>query len=95
MSYHSTAAFWMWSFKFNKHMKMSDGIFNPTCPFRDHSVLQHPGDLSHELEDICAMHEADGSLDQDNVFVPQYDLRSHAAPVHNAPSHAASIQRRQ
>jgi len=93
MSNHSTPTFWMWSFKFNKPMKMCDGIFNPTYPFRDPSVLQHPGDLSHE--DICAMHAADGGFDQDDVSVLQYDLRSHAAPVHDAPSHAASIERRQ
>jgi len=91
MSDHSTPTFWMWSFKFNKPMKMCDGIFNLTYPFRDPSVLQHPGDLSHE--DTCAMHAADGSFDKDNVSVPQYDLRSHAAPVHDAPSHAASIER--
>ena len=68
-------------------------FFNPTYPFRDPSVLQHPGHLSHE--DIFAMHAADGGFDQDDVSVPQYDLRSHAAPVHDAPSHAASIERRQ
>jgi len=93
MSDHSTPTFWMWSFKFNKSMKMCDNIFDPTYPFRDPSVLQHPGHLSHE--DICAMHAANGGFDQDDVSVPQYDLRFHAAPVHNAPSHAASIERRQ
>ena len=41
MSDHSTPTFWIWSFKFNKPMKMCDGIFNPTYPFRDPSVLQH------------------------------------------------------
>jgi len=41
------------------------------------------------------MHAADGGFDQDEVSVPQYDLRSHAVPMHNAPSHAASIERRQ
>ena len=41
------------------------------------------------------MHEADCGFDQDNVSVPQYDLRSHAAPGNDAPSHAASIGRRQ
>jgi len=41
------------------------------------------------------MHAADSGFDQDDVFVLQYDLRSHAAPVHNAPSHAASIEHRQ
>ena len=72
---------------------MCDGIFNPTYTFRDPSVLQHPGDRSHE--DIC-MHATNGGFDQDDVFVPQYDLRSHAAaPVHDAPSHAVSIERRQ
>ena len=39
MSDHSTLTFWMWSFKFNKPMKMCDGIFYPTYPFRDPSVL--------------------------------------------------------
>jgi len=93
MSDHSTPTFWTWSFKFtvNKPMKMCDGIFYPTYPFRDPSVLQHPGHLSHK--DICAMHAADGGFDQDNVSVPQYDLRPHAAPVHDAPSHATSIER--
>jgi len=62
-------------------------MFNPTYPFRDPSVLQHPGDLSHK--DIRAMHEADDGFDQDAVSVPQHDLRSHAAPVHDAPGHAA------
>ena len=47
MSDHSTPTFWMWSFKFNKPMKMCDGVFYPTYPFRDPSILQHPGDLSH------------------------------------------------
>jgi len=63
MSDHSTPTFWMsrWSFKFNKPMKMCDRILYPTHPFRDPSVLQHPGDLSHE--DICAMHAADGGFD--------------------------------
>jgi len=93
MSDHSTPTFWTWSFKFNKPMKMCDGIFNPTYPFRDPSVLQHACDLSHE--DICAMHAVDGVFDQDDVSVLQCDLRSHAAPVHDAPSHAASIERRQ
>ena len=41
------------------------------------------------------MHEADGDVDQDDVSVPQHDLRSHAAPVLDALSHAASIERRQ
>jgi len=41
------------------------------------------------------MHEADGGVDQDNVSVPQYDVRSDTAPVHDAPSHTASIERRQ
>ena len=72
---------------------MCDGIFNPTYPFREPSVLQHPGDLSHE--DMCAMHAAYGGFDQDDVSVPRNDLRSHAAPVHDAPSNAASIERRQ
>ena len=72
---------------------MCDGIFNPTYPFRDLSVLQRPGHLSHE--DICAMDAADGGFDQEDVSVPQYVLRSHAAPVHDAPSHAAPIERRQ
>jgi len=93
MSDHSTPTFWMWSFKFNKPMKMCDGNFDPAYPFRDPSVLQHPGDLSHG--DICAMHAADCGFDQDNVSIPHYDLRSHAALVHDAPSHAASIERRQ
>jgi hypothetical protein len=93
VSDHSTPAFWMWSFKSNKPMKNCDGIFNPAYPFRNPSVLQHPGDLSHE--DICAMHEADGGCHQNDVSVPQYDLRSPAAPVHDAPSHAASIEHRQ
>jgi len=93
MSDHSTPTFEMWSFKFNKPMKMCDGIFNPTYPFRDPSVLQHPGHLSDE--DICAMHAADGGFDKDDVPVPQYDLRSHAAPLHDAPSHDGSIERRQ
>ena len=93
MSEHSTPTFWMWSLKFNIPMNMYGGIFNPTDPFRDPSVFQHQGDLSHE--DICAMHAADGGFDQDDVSVPQYDLRSHAAPVHDAPSHAAPIERRQ
>ena len=84
MSDHS----WMWSLKFNIPMNMYGGIFNPAYPFCDPSVLQHPGDLSHEY--ICAMHAADSGFDQDDVSVPQYDLRSHAAPVHDAPSHAAS-----
>jgi len=51
---------------------MCDGIFDPTCTFRDPSVLQHPGHLSHE--DICAMHAADSGFDQDDVSVPQYDV---------------------
>jgi len=68
---------------------MCDGIFYPTYPFRGPAVLQHLGHLSHK--DISAMHAADGSFDQNNVSVPQYDLRSHAVPVHDAPSHAASI----
>jgi len=72
---------------------MCDGVFYPTYPFRDPSILQHPGDLLHE--DIRAMHEADGGFDKDDVSVPQYDLRSHAALVHNAPRPAASLQRRQ
>ena len=93
MSDHSTPTFWMWSLKFNKPMKMCDGIFNPTWPFRDPPVLQHPDHLSHE--NICAMHAADGGFDQDDVSVPQYDLRSHSAPVHDAPSHSTSIERRQ
>jgi len=93
MNDHSTPNFCVWSFKFNKPMKMCDGIFNPTYPFLDPSVLQHQGDLPHE--DICAMHEADGGFDEDDVSVPQYDLCSHAAPVHDAPSHAVSIARRQ
>jgi len=83
----------MWSFKFNKPVKMCDKFFNPTYPFRDPSVLQHPGDLSHEH--IRAMYEADGGVDQDDVSVPQHNLRSHAALVHDALSHAASIERRQ
>ena len=41
------------------------------------------------------MHAADGGFDKDDVSVLQYDLRSHAAPVHDAPSHDASIERRQ
>ena len=61
-------------------------IFYPTYPFRDPSVLQHLGHLSHE--DVCAMNAADVSFDKDDVSVPQYDLRSHAAPVHDAPSTA-------
>ena len=93
MSDHSTPTFWMWSFKFNKPVKMCAGIYHPIYPFRDPSVFQHTGDLSHE--DIRAMHEADGGIDQDDVSVPQYDLRFHAAPVHEAPSHAASIECRQ
>jgi len=60
MSDHSTPTFWMWNFKFNRPMKMCDGIFNPTYPFRDPSVLQRPGHLSHE--DICAMPAADGGF---------------------------------
>ena len=40
-----------------------------------------------------AVHEADGGFDQDDVSVPQYDLGSHATSVHDAPSHAASIER--
>ena len=83
----------MWSFKFNKPTKRCDRIFCPIYPFRDPSVLQHPGDFSHE--DICAMHAADGGFDCDDVSVPQYDLCSHAAPLHVAPSHAASIERQQ
>ena len=93
MSDHSTPTFWMWSFKFNKSMKMCGEIFDPYYPFRDPSVFQHPGDLSHE--DICAMHAADGGFDQDNVSVPQYYLRSHAGPVHNAFRRAVSIEHRQ
>jgi len=93
MSDHITPTFWMRSFKFNKPMKMCDGIFCPTYPFRDPSVLQHPMDLSHE--DICAMHVADSVFDQDDASVLQYDLRSHAAPVYDAPSHAASTEHRQ
>ena len=93
MSDHSTPATWMWSFKFNKPMEMCDGTFNLTYPFCDPSVLQHPGHLSHK--DICAMHATNGGFDKDDVSVPQYDLRSHAAPVHDAPSHDASIERRQ
>ena len=65
-------------------MKMCDGIFNPTHPFRDPSILQYSGHLSHE--DIFAMHVADGGFDQDDVSVPKYDLRSHAAQVHDAPA---------
>jgi len=49
--------------------------------------------LSHE--DIRAMHKADGGFGKDDVSVPQYDLRSHAAQVHDAPRPAASLQRRQ
>jgi len=41
------------------------------------------------------MHAADSGFDQDDVYVPQFDLRSHTAPVHDTPSHAASIERRQ
>jgi len=93
MNDHSTPTFWMWSFKFNKPMKIFDGIFNPTYPFLDPSVLQHQGDLSHE--DIRAMHKADGGFDEDDVSVPQYDWCSHAVPQHNAPSHAVSIARQQ
>ena len=93
MSDHSTPTLWMWSFKFKKPMKMCDGIFIRTYPFRDPYILEHPSALSHE--DICAMHETDGGFEQDNVTVPQYDLRCHAAPVHHAPSHAASIERKQ
>jgi len=33
MSEHSTPTFWMWSFKFNKPMKMCDGIFIPLTLF--------------------------------------------------------------
>jgi len=68
---HSTPTFWMWSFKFDKPLKMCDEIFYSTYPFRDPSVLQHPGDLSHE--DICVMHAVDGGFDQNDVSVPQYD----------------------
>jgi len=74
-------------------MKMCDGIFYSTYPFRDPSVLHYPGHLSHE--DICVMHAADGGFDKDDVSVPQYNLRSHAAPVHDTPIHDASIERRQ
>ena len=42
VSDHSTPTFWMWSFKSNKPMKMCDGVFYPTYPFRDPSILQHP-----------------------------------------------------
>jgi len=87
ISDHSTPTFWVWSFKFNKPIKMCDGIWYPSYPFCDPFVLQHPRDLSHE--DTRAM------FDQDDVSVSQCDLRSHAAPVHDAPSHAASIERRQ
>jgi len=52
------------------------------------SFSTDPGDLSHE--NIHAIHQADGGFDQDDVSVPQYDLRSHTALVHDAPSHAAS-----
>jgi len=92
MNDHSTPTFWIWTFKFNKHMEMCDGIFKPTYPFRDPSVFQHPGDRSHRDEDICDMHKADSGFDQDDVSVPQYDLCSHAALVHGAPSHAALQQ---
>ena len=78
MSDHTTPTFWMWSFKFNKPMKMCDGIFYPQYPFRDPSILQHTAHLSHE--DVRAMHEADGAFDQEDMPVPHYDLRSHAAP---------------
>ena len=43
------------------------------------------------LTKICAVHTADVGFDQDNVSVPQYDLRSHAAQVHDAHSYDASI----
>jgi len=33
MSEHSTPTFWIWSFKFNKPMKMCDGIFIPLTLF--------------------------------------------------------------
>jgi len=86
VSDHSTPIFWMWSFKFNTPMKMC--VFYATYPFRDPSVLQHPGDLSHE--DICAMHAADGGFDQDDVSVPQYDLRSHTSPAVTVVAKATS-----
>jgi len=41
------------------------------------------------------MYEADGGVDLDDVSVSQYDLRSRAAPLHDAPSHAASIEHQQ
>ena len=41
------------------------------------------------------MHAADSGFDKNDVSVLQYDLRSHAAPVHDAPSHDASIGCRQ
>ena len=63
MSDHNTPTFCMWGFKFNKPMKMCNGIFNPTHPFRDPSVLQHQGHLSHE--DICETRAKNG----ENAFL--------------------------
>ena len=76
----TTPTFWMWSFKFNKPVKMCDGVFyDSKYPFRDPSVLQHPGCLS--AEEVRAMHDTDGILDSDDTVAPHYDLRSHAVPA--------------
>ena len=76
----TTPTFWMWSFKFNKPVKMCDGVFyDSKYPFRDPSVLQHPGCLS--AEEVRAMHDTDGIFDNDDTVTPHYDLRSHAAPA--------------
>ena len=37
------------------------------------------------------MQEADGDFNKDGVSVPQYDLRSHAVPVHDAQVDASNV----
>jgi len=91
---HTTPIFWMWSFKFNKPMKCVIAFSVPLILFVTHLSFSTQV-ISHTKMFVLCMHEADCSFDKNDIFVPQSDLRSHAAPVHDTPSPVVSLQRRQ
>ena len=54
----ATPLVWMWSFKYQRPMRMSDPIFsNHLLPFRDPQVIINHGDLTDQQ--VVAMHQQD------------------------------------